>query len=272
MSAVIDNDELLDRDPLAARLAAVDVGRPSPRLRSSIDEMRPRVGRATHRRRLMRGVAALVGAVAVLAVTPAGSALGRAILPDGLQQRLGLVVGAPTHLQPGGGGASTPGGATGSPLPPGTTLIAGGGGMVLAPSLTLAEAQRLVDFPLPQPRDLPDGVVFRGAAVDSTQSALLHYADSTNLRHVGLQVRRGTAVGGSAVPAGSVQQVAVDGVLAYYVHGSYEDAGPGTVASWNAAADDVELTWQRGGFTYNLTAAGLHLSSSAAVQIAQSVR
>ena len=271
MNALVDNDELLDRDPLGARLAAADVGHPSARLRATVSEMRLRPDRPVHHHRLVRAVAGLLAAVAVVAVTPAGAAIGRAILPDGLQQRLGLVVGAPNHLQPSGGGAPTASGVTTGQVPRGTTLI-GGGGDVATPSLSFAEAERLVGFPIPQPRDLRSGIVFRGALVDSTRSVFLHYADSANRRAVGLEVRQGTAVGGSAVPAGSVQQVSVDGGTAYFVHGSYEDAGPGTVASWNSAADDVELTWQRGGFTYDLTAARLHLTSSDALQIAESVQ
>lgn len=275
MSAWTENDELLDRDPLAIRLASADVGHPSQRLRASVDQMRPLAERPVHRRRLSRrlsrGMAALAAALALLVVTPAGAALGRAILPDGLQQLLGLVVGAPTHLPPGGGQPATPSGSTSGQLPPGTSLI-GGGGAIVRPSLSLAEAQRLVAFPIPQPRDLPSGLVFYGAWVDSTHSVFLHYADSTHQGGVGLEVRQGTAIGGSAVPAGSVREVAVGGSPAYFVHGSYADAGPGTVAIWDAAADVVELTWQRGGFTYNLTASGLHLSSSEAVQIAEAVR
>lgn len=276
MSAWTESDEVLDSDPLAVRLAAADVGRPSQQLRVSVTQMRPLSDPAVRHRRLSsrtsRATMAVLAAISVLVVTPAGAALGRAILPDGLQQRLGLVVGAPAHLAPGGGQqAPNASGATTGQVPPGTSMI-GGGGVIVRPSLAVAEAQRLVDFPIPQPRELPSGLIFHGAWVDATHSVFLDYADSNTERSIGLEVRRGAAIGGSAVPAGSVRQVAVADGPAYYVHGSYEDAGPGTVAIWNASTDDVELTWQRDGFTYNLTAAGLHFSSSEAIQVAQSVR
>jgi len=79
-------------------------------------------------------------------------------------------------------------------------------------------------------------------------------------------------VGGSAVPSSSAQRVRVEGGPAYYVHGAYEDVGPGTIAAWNPAADDEELTWQHNGMVYDLTAGGLHLASNDLTRIAESVR
>lgn len=262
----------LDSDPLAARLATVDVGHPSEHLRAIVNISRPLVRRRRRERRVYAGVAVIAFLLALMVVTPVGATLGRAILPEGLQQRLGLVVGAPPQLSPGGRAAPTFGGPTSGQIPPETSVIRGGGGQMLTPSLSLAEAQGLVAFPVPIPRNLPLGLVFSGALVDSIHSIYLHYADLANQRSVSLQVRQGSVTGGSAVPAGSVRQTNVGGGPAYYVHGSYEDAGPGTAATWNPNADVVELTWQGGGMTYDLTAAGLHFSMSDAVQLAQSVR
>jgi hypothetical protein len=129
-----------------------------------------------------------------------------------------------------------------------------------------------VDFTIPTPRSLPAGVSFRGALVDSAHSVYLTYGDAARKTAVSLWVKNEAPVGGSAVPSSAAQRVQVDGSPAFYVHGAYEDSGPGTVAKWNPNADDQELTWQHDGFTYDMTAEGLHFSSADLIRIAQSVR
>jgi hypothetical protein len=79
-------------------------------------------------------------------------------------------------------------------------------------------------------------------------------------------------VGGSAVPSGTAQAVSVDGGRAWYVHGGYDDDGHGGAPRWNPAADDEELTWQRDGLTFDLTAAGLGYGAADMVRLAESVR
>jgi len=282
MTRLSEIERAVHGDPLGARLARIEVG-PVP------DALRTRVLsglRAAPPRRGRRVAVALgAGAVAAvaLAATPAGAAIARAVLPVGIQQGLGLMEGAPSQLSPPGGLPAGGGGhrATGSPMPcsqiPATPPYPQvPHAFECRPDLSVAAAQREVDFTIPTPADLPSGLSFQGALVGITMGAprssvLLTYGDAGGGRSLSLQIVRGTPQSGSAVPSGTVQRLTVDGGPAYYVHGSYGDGGPGTAARWNPGADDEELTWQRDGFTYDLTAAGLHFSSADLIRIAQSV-
>ena len=284
MNRVAEMERALENDPLAARLARIEVPPvPEALWASVLTEPRP----APQRRRRFRvaiGFGAGAVALATLAVTPAGAAIGRTILPQGIQQKLGIFEGAPTHLAAPSG---VPGGSGGRRVvhslmpcsqvpatPPYPTALQG---VECYPDLSLAEAQRRVDFTIPTPTAMPPGLSYRGALVGITMGApkssvLLTYRDATGTKSLGLQVVRGTPGSGSAVPSGVAQRVTVDGSPAYYVHGSYGDDGPGTAVRWNSAADDEELTWQHDGFTYDLTTAGLHFSSADLIRIAESVR
>jgi hypothetical protein len=236
------------------------------------------------RRRVVAGLGAAAVALSLVAVTPAGAAIARTVLPKGIQQRLGLFEGAPTQLSaPGGLPAGSGGGSpTASPMPCSQVPAIPPYPQVhhaydCYPDLSLAAAQRQVDFSIPTPAALPGGLSYRGALVgiamgDPKNSVLLTYRDTSGKKSLGLEVVRGTPGSGSGVPSGSVQRVKVDGSPAYYVHGSYGDDGPGTSARWHPGADDEELTWQHGGFTYDLTTAGLHYSSADLIRIAESVR
>ena len=283
MTRLAEIEHGLEHDPLAARLARVEVAPVPEALRAAVlagSVPAPR----RRRRRLAVGVGAGAVALATLALTPACAAIGRAVLPQGIQQRLGLFEGAPTHL-------SSPGGSPGggdrnsvrvslmpcSQVPATPPYPQVQHAYDCYPDLSLAAAQRQVDFTIPTPAALPAGLSYRGALVGIAMGAprssvLLTYRDATGTRSLGLQVVRGTPRSGSGVPSGSVERVTVDGVTGYYVHGGYGDDGPGTSVRWNPAADDEELTWERGGFTYDLTTAGLHFSSADLIRIAESVR
>lgn len=287
MTTTLDLERQLDHDPLARRLAHLDLPEPSAALwgpvlaAAAAAHAQPQAqsrGRALRRRSVIGGAA--VAVVTALAVSPAGVAIARSVLPDGLQQRLGIVEGAPTQLSPPGGSAgSTPARrANTSPIPcsqvPTPRPDLGGIAYDCFPDLSLAEAQRQVGFAIPTPAALPPGLVFHGALVDAGKPAVfLTYGDAQRRHSVGLWVTRGTPVGGSAVPSGTAQSTTVDGGQAWYVHGSYGDAGgPGTAPRWNPSNDDEELTWQQGGFTFDLTAAGLHYGAADMVRLAESVR
>lgn len=272
-------DHMLDTDPLALRLARAEV---APMREGLLEDLLAKHYTTRHwrrhGRRLLVGVAALVAVLSLLAVTPVGATVGRAILPEGLQQRLGLVVGAPQHLVPGGQSVGRNGRRTPAPMSRDKQGDRGGGDLV-TPHLSLAEAQRQVAFSIRTPRWLPGSLRFRGAlvangdaVVPNGESVYLHYGDASGKQGLGLWIYSVAPMGGSAVPSSSVQRVRVDGDSAFFSHGSYEDSGPGTVATWNPAADDEELTWQHAGMTYDLTAGGLHLSSNNLIRIAESVR
>jgi hypothetical protein len=268
-------ERALEDDPLAMRLLRIVVAPMSSDVRVALSagaSPRPVV------RRRRWGAAIAVATVVVLAalfVTPAGAALARAVLPSGLQQFFGIASGAPTQLIP-PGGASVPHGQarqTGSsaasmPCSQAVPLSQ----VVCLPDLSLADTQRGVDFTIPTPTMLPAGVSFRGGLVDSPRSAYISYRLNNGAPGgLALWIKEGTPLGGSAVPTGSIQAAQVNGSPAYYVHGDYEDNGPGTVARWNPNADADELTWQRNGMTFDLTAGSLHLSKAEIIQIAESV-
>jgi hypothetical protein len=154
------------------------------------------------------------------------------------------------------------------PLHP--TPGAGGGGYQCYPDLSLADVQRRAGFAVPTPSSLPAGVAYRGGTAATPHSVYLSYGGGSG--GLGLEVRDDAPIGGSAVPSGSAQRATVAGGTGWFVRGSYGDNGPGTTAHWNPDADDLELTWQRNGLTFDLTAGGLHLSRDQLIAIAESVR
>ena len=270
-------ERVLDAHPLGDALFAMDV--PAP------DHLRPAIFAGTHRRvagsrrrRVTRTTAAGTAAICIVSLTPAGHAIARSVLPEGMQQRLGLVEGAPRTLTPGGAnpGATSSRPAV-SPIPcsavptPGPGLS--GGGFECYPDLSIAAAQAKVAFHIVTPSALPAGVRYRGASTTGPHDVILQWLRSDGRPGgLGLEIRdAGALAGGSAVPSGTLQRVSVGGTTGYLVHGDYEDKGPGTAAHWNPNADDYELTWTRGGLTFDLTAGDLQLSVLDLVRIAESV-
>lgn len=141
------------------------------------------------------------------------------------------------------------------------------------PDLSIAAAQAKVAFHIATPAVLPAGLQYRGALTTDPHDAYLSWVRSDGRPGaLGLEIKDGAALpGGSAVPSGTVQPVTVGGSPGYVVRGDYEGNGPGTAAHWNPNADDYELTWARGGLTFDLTAGDLHLSVSDLLRIAESV-
>ena len=283
MTRLSEIERALDNDPLATRLGRIEVPPIPEALRFKVLAGSRPASSGRRRRRVVIGVGAGAVVLATLTVTPVGARIARAVLPQGVQQKLGLFEGAPTQL-------SSPGG-----LPTGSQRHARASLMPCSqvpavppyphvpqaygcyPDLSLAAAEARLDFAIPTPAALPAGLSYRGALVGIARGApkssvLLTYRDASGTRSLGLQVVRGAPQSGSGVPSGSVQRVELDGSPAYYVHGGYGDEGPGSAVRWNPAADDEELTWQHDGFTYDLTTSGLHFSSADLIRIAESVR
>ena len=288
MRKVNSLEKLLDCDPLAMRLTRVEIAGPGESLARAVVAWQPWAPRPSQRRPgrvTVMVVAAGLALTGLAMTTPAGASASRVVqhklheVSQSVVQRLSLVVGAPQHLSPPSRSAMN---ARLSPVPcsqvnqrPATS--GGGGGDLCYPDLSLAAAQRQVNFTIPVPTWLPPGVHYRGALVEapdaeSTQGAVYLSFRRASGGGVGLRLQRGMPVGGSAVPNGSVQRVQVDGAIAYYVHGTYVDSGPGTVATWDPSADGQELTWQHAGLTYDLTAGGLSLSAADMIKIAESIR
>lgn len=253
MTAALD-DTALDSDPLALRLRSLALPEPSDSLRRAIAHP---ASPSPTARRVRRGPVLALGAgvvaISVAVVTPIGATLARGVLPEGLQQRLGLVEGSPQTLQ----------------LPDASHRHPG---VLATPNLTLAQAQAGVDFRIPAPTWLPHGVAFGGALVDSPTSVVLHYAGPAKGSGMGVEITEGSPTGGSAVPSGSLQAVSVNGAPAFFAHGSYVDNGAGTSPRWDPQADAQMVTWTAGGFTYTVSASGLHLSKNDVLRFAESLR
>jgi len=271
MTRLMELERALDQDPLAMRLSGVTVAPISWNLRLALSGAVPPGATVGRRRRWAAAAAvAMVAVSLILSVTPAGAALARAVLPSGLQQFFGIVSGAPTQLSPPGGAVAPRGPAR--PLECAQAVGLQSNGVMCLPDLSLADAQRQVDFTIPTPSMLPGGLIFRGALVGSPRSVFFSYRlENGASGGLGLWVKEDPPVGGPTVPAGSIQAAKVNGSPAYYVHGDYEDDGPGTVARWNPNADAYELTWRHNGVTFDLTAGTLHLSEADFIQIAESV-
>ena len=274
MTTVAEVERSIEADQLDEALFAVAMPVPLG-LRTAVRSRSHTRLAHRRRRRILRRSAAAVAAVCLVAFTPPGHAVARLVLPEGLQQRLGLVEGAPRTLTPPNGThlGLLP---SVSPIPCSAVPTPGpsnGRGVACYPDLSISAVQAKVDFHVATPASLPSGLQYRGALTTEPHDAYLLWKRSDGQTGaLSLQIKDGSALpGGSAVPSGTLQPVSVNGAPGYVVHGDYEDNGPGTAAHWNPNADDYELTWAHGGLTYDLTASDLHLSASELVRIGDSV-
>ena len=274
MTTVAEVERSIEADSLDEALFAVSAPMSSGMRAAVSSRSHTRLAFRRRRRILTRTTAGTV-AVCLVAFTPPGHAVVRLVLPEGLQQRLGLVEGAPRTL------TSPNGTHVGvapqlSPIPCSAVPTPGpgrSGGIACYPDLSIAAAQVKVDFHIATPAFLPDGLQYRGAVTTARHDVYLSWVRSDGRPGaLGLEIKDGAALsGGSAVPLGTLQRVTVSGSAGYVVRGDYEDNGAGTAAHWNPNADDYELTWTRGRLTYDLTAGDLQLSVSDLVRIAESI-
>ena len=248
MSRWEDLTNKTEEDPLAQRLLRIAVVQDKPSLPSpAVCKML--VGQSRRARKSQRLIAATAAVVCMglLVVNPAVRVAAGSVLPPGMRQELGLVTGSPTRFSP----PATP-----------------GAGKRVVPDLTLAQAQASVSFPIPTVRP-PVGFNFDGALVTSPSAVYLKY--TSGRATIGLWIREGQQSGGSLVPSGTTVAVNVAGAPGYLVRGSYQDNGPGTSPTWNPNTDVEEITWIRGGESFDLTVDGLGLSNQGVVQLASTM-
>ncbi len=126
------------------------------------------------------------------------------------------------------------------------------------PRLTLAEAQQLAHFRIPQPSYLPPGVQLRFviASTDGSWVSLAYGQLGNQSRGMGIQIQQGKPSGYYQVPSSAAQTVKVNGRDAVY---------------WKRPADEGLLSWQAGDFTYVMQWSGLGLSRADAIRIAESM-
>jgi hypothetical protein len=273
MTTVAELERSIDADPLDDALASVVVFVPTGLPAAVRSRSHTRLAHRRRHRLLTRTVAG-VAVLCLVAFTPPGHALARLVLPEGLQQRLGLVEGSPRTLTP-PAGAVRPANTT--PIPCSTLPTPAPGHPARAyacyPDLSIAAAQAKVDFGIATPAAIPPGLQYRGAVTSGNQEVQLFWGRANKQPGtIGLEIRGGVAQsGGSAVPSGTVQRVSVGGSPGYVVRGDYESTAPGDAAHWNPNADDYELTWVHDGLTYDLTAGNLHFTVADVVRLAESV-
>jgi hypothetical protein len=292
---VTEWEESLARNPLAVRLARVEHPPASAelmaRMLSGAHAIRARRVRGRH---VLLAAAGVVVALSTVAATPAGTIIGQAV-----QQRFGIMVGAPETLQrPGPNECAVFTGPSGrSPNTAVTTFTRNGvaftkytrkcekGQTASAvtfrmPVLDLEHAQSLVSFRIRTASWVPPGLQLEGVGMYPKPPDFSSYADKAAIsyRPVGtstgpnitIDEQRGTPFGGSGVPSSAPHTVRVNGHPAVYVHGNYESSGTSN-PRWNPNADVEELSWQADGLTYDIRASDLHLSERDMIRIADSV-
>jgi hypothetical protein len=211
-------------------------------------------------RRIALRVALVALALSLLAATPVRTFAGETLqrLPFGAVQRFGTVLIHPGQLFRN---------ETAAP-PNNLRAPVASSPRLMTPSLSMAEAQRLVDFPIRTPSWLPSGVVFRGTLVGPDGSVVVSYrAANDPSKGLGIQMQRGARVGGYVLPSSAAQNVRVNGHAAVYAHGSWDE-----FRRWNGTADAALLSWEENGFTYVLSFSGLGLSRDDVIRIAASLR
>lgn len=177
----------------------------------------------------------VVAAAVLLAATPA-----KGLLPFGWI-RFGTVLVTPTPTPVSGYNPQS------GAVPEGRAL----------PKLTLAQAQQLARFQIPQPAYLPPSVEFRFAyaSTDGSWVSLAYGPAGDQSRGMGIQIQGGKPSGYYQVPA-AAQNVKVNGHDAVY---------------WKRSVDEGLLSWREGDFTYVMQWSGLGISQANVIHIAESM-
>jgi hypothetical protein len=220
-----------------------------------VDLSRPIVQRALAARRTrVRGRQRLLAvALATLAVSLLVGPSALAGAKDWITH-LGVVFVSPSDLA--------------QPKQPAPGATAAGG--TLALDLSIAEAQQRAAFAIRSPRELPAGIVFRGAGVSPDgAAAVLSYrrADGRAGGFV-LQIEsRATAGAGYVLPREAVEETTVNGLPAVYAPGGWSGG------SWDKTIDAALLSWtDTDRLTYVLQSSGLSLSRDSLRHLAESLR
>jgi hypothetical protein len=291
-------EESVARRPLAVRLSRIEHPSASPelmaRVLSGAHALRTRRTRGRNALLLAAGV---VAALSTVAATPAGTLIGSA-----LGQRFAFMVvpDRPSQDTQHGCEILVESGTIKSPNTTVTTFTRNGvaftqytrkcdkGGTATSvgfrpPLLDLQQAQGMVSFRIRTASWVPAGMQLQGVHMYpkppdysdyNHDDATVTYGRVGTSRGavVSIEERRGTPFGGSAVPSSRARTVRVNGRPAVYAHGNWEPSSTGPPTVWNPNQDVEELSWQADGITYDVIAAGLHLSESDMIRIADSIR
>lgn len=173
----------------------------------------------------------------------------------------------------------------------------------IIPPISFEEAQAQVPFAISLPTLLPQGFELwtarvgtgpHGESVDEDGNritveppvqVILHFKpDESNKNRyhfeatLALDIMDKTGLrGGYAVPAGSEEDVEVNGNRALFVSGSWvrvDESKPPSPdnMTWDDSADVAMLSWEADGFTYTLSGSHLGLGQEDYIRIAESIR
>ncbi len=136
------------------------------------------------------------------------------------------------------------------------------------PVVGIDEAQRQVEFEIPQPRWLPAGLTLQGAHVAPPNWAQIFYglADAS-AGGMGIEINEGSKEGNYLYPDDAKQSVTIGGQTGVCVQGSWNER-----QEWMALSDAGALEWSANGFSYHIGHFGLGLSCENLVRIAQSLK
>ena len=288
---VTEWEESLESNRLAVRLARIEHPPAPAELMDRVLSGAHLIGtRRIRGRHVLLAAAGVVVALSTVAATPAGPIIGQAV-----QQRFGIMVGAPETLhRPGPDDCAiytNPSGT--SPNTTVTTFTRNGvsftkwtrkckSGQTIwsvgytEPVLDLQQAQGHVSFRIRTASWVPSGLHLAGVGMDPKPPDYSSYGDHASVRYTGhgggltIDEQPGTPFGGSGVPSSAPHTVRVNGRPAVFVHGNYESSGTAD-PKWNPNADVEELSWQADGLTYDIRASDLHLSERDMIRIADSV-
>ncbi len=135
------------------------------------------------------------------------------------------------------------------------------------PVVGIEEAQRQVEFEIPQPSWLPAGLTLQGAHVDPPNFAHIFYgfADGS-AGGLEIEINEGSIEGKYLYPDEAKQSITIDGQTGVCVRGSWNER-----QEWLALADAGALEWSANGFWYRIGHSHLGLSCENLVRIAQSL-
>ena len=135
------------------------------------------------------------------------------------------------------------------------------------PVVGISEAQRQVEFKIPQPSWLPSGLTLRGAHVAPPNWAQIFYGlAEASAGGTGIEINEGFKEGNYLYPDDAKQSVTIDGQTGVCMQGSWNER-----QEWVALADAGALEWSANGFSYHIGHFGLGLSCENLVRIAQSL-
>lgn len=127
------------------------------------------------------------------------------------------------------------------------------GEVVVAPMLSVSEAQPKVWFALPVLAPDPRWQL-EGVHLISNEWAVLRYVANHGVLEVGKGTKRPLLQTRRPYPPKTRKTTTVNGQLAIFIQGGWDDNG-----NWDANIDSALLEWSSGGFHYRLQHSGLGL-------------